>query len=371
MKGLKTHNNHTDTGGLPSRYAQGVPRFNRLVGLSALAVHFGPPCTMGIDGYKYSIKQCDIPKSRRALLERYRAYRQHCLEYLLGDSPTSVMNQVYDLAWNTAIFRTLNEARRLEPRRTVSGALWELATDGYVSLMSIGIRRLIDRDSRTDSLWTLITAAERRPELLTRETFVCYDGLPFDYEAKQRELYSKAPLSKHSSIKWIPTTGPDAWSTSELLHKAFDGIISHTGKRRRLDRIDPGILVKLKAALTHPAIAKVCSLVDRRIAHAERKAAAGNAAVGASLSDFDAALAQIVKVANHLSTTFFYEAAFGSIVPIPQFDVLRGLDSPWVTKKNMERLHDFWGDLCRSMDGWTSEEPDFSFLSSSADPTAS
>lgn len=325
---------------------------------------------MPIADYEFPVEQCDIPEIRRASLEQYRAYRRHCLEYLRGESPTSVMNQVYTLAWRTAVFRTLNEARRLEPERTVSGVFWELTTDGYVSLMSIGIRRLVDRDSRTDSLWTLITAAEKRPELLTREKYVCYDGLPFDNEAKQRKIYSNTDWSKHPRVEWLPTTGPDAWATSELLHKAFDKITSHTGKRRRLDRINPGILARLKDALEHPTILRVCSLADTRIAHAERHAVADDA-VGASFNDFDTALGQIVKIANYLSTTFFNDAAFASIVPTPQFDVLEGLDAPWVTEENLDRLHKFWRELSSTMDAWTSEEPDFTFLSSTPGSTAS
>jgi hypothetical protein len=316
---------------------------------------------MPIDEYKYPIEECDVPKVRRQFLEQYRSYRRHCLDYLRGDSSTSVMNQVCDLAWKTAVFRTLNEARRLEPRREVNGVFWELTTEGYFNLMSIGIRRLVDRDKRTDSLWTLISAAEKRPELLTRETFVCYDGLPYDYEAKRCELYANRDWSKKPHVNWEPMTGPDAWSTSELLHEAFDKITSHAGKRRRLDRIDARYLDKLKTSLAHPAIAKVCMVADRRIAHAERLAAADYSTINSSLKDFDTALRQIVRTANYLSTTFFYDAAFGTIVPTPQFDVLKGLDAPWVTRENLPRLNEFWWQLTKTMDTWINEEPEFNF----------
>lgn len=325
---------------------------------------------MAVDEYNYPLEECDIPESRRAVLKEYRKYRRHCLGYLRGSSPTSVMNQVYDLAWKTAVFRTLNEARRLEPRRTVSGVLWELTTDGYVGLMSVGIRKLVDRDRRTDSIWTLLTAAEKRPELLSREMFVCYDGLPFDYEAKRQEIYSNTDWSKEPTTRWLPTKGPEAWSTASLLHEAFDKITSHEGKRRRLDRIDPSVLDRLKGALNHPAIQKVCALADKQIVHAERHASPDDRPVGASFFDFDTALGQIVKVANHVSTTFFYDAAFGSIVPTPQFDVLKGLDAPWITKKNIGRLHDFWWELAESMDKWTTEDPDYSFISELGSPSS-
>jgi hypothetical protein len=145
---------------------------------------------LSIPEYEYSLEECDIPEVRRAALGEYHTFRPKCLEYMRGAAETSVMNQVHDLAWHTAVFRTLNEARRLEPDRLVNGALWELTTAGYASLMSSGIRKLVDKDSWTDSLWNVIALVERRPELLTREKFVCYDGLPSDYKAVYRDHIS-------------------------------------------------------------------------------------------------------------------------------------------------------------------------------------
>lgn len=135
---------------------------------------------MNLREYEYPIEQCDVPAVRRPALTEYRLFRRKCLEYLRGNAPTSVMNQVHSLAWHTAVFRTLNEARRLEPERAVNGAMWELIGHGYASLMTLGIRKLVDRDPRTDSVRNVIAQIEKRPELLRREHFVCYDGLPFD-----------------------------------------------------------------------------------------------------------------------------------------------------------------------------------------------
>jgi hypothetical protein len=99
---------------------------------------------MKVPDYEYAVEQCDVPKVRRAMLGEYRRFRHKCLEYMRGDADTSVMNQVHALAWHTAVFRTLNEARRLEPDRAVNGAMWELLTAGYANLMTLGIRRLVE-----------------------------------------------------------------------------------------------------------------------------------------------------------------------------------------------------------------------------------
>ena len=308
---------------------------------------------LSIPEYQYSLEDCDVPEVRRAALGEYRTFRRKCLEYMRGTADTSVMNQVHELAWHTAVFRTLNEARRLEPERLVNGALWELTTAGYAALMSLGIRKLVDDDSRTDSLWNVVALVERRPELLTREKFVCYDGLPYDYEAVYRDHITSLDIRNGGAVGWLPTSGPKAWAMSEMLHKAFDKLSSASAtKRRREDKIPPSVLTAVKEGLSHPAIKKVCTLANRQIAHAQRFSESSNPIPTTTYNDIDQALQQIVRVANFLSTSFFYDAAFGSVVPTPQFDVLEALDQSWITTKNIPTLHKYWGELSDSIDAW-------------------
>jgi hypothetical protein len=321
---------------------------------------------LSIPEYEYPVEECDVPGVRQAALDEYRTFRRKCLEYMRGTADTSVMNQVHDLTWHTAVFRTLNEARRIEADRTVNGALWELTTAGYASLMALGIRKLVDKDPRTDSVWNVIAFVERRPELLTREKFICYDGLPYDYEAVQRKHIESLDMSGGGHVGWLSTKGPDAWATSEIMHKAFDKLSGNPQKRKRSDTIQMSILLALRGRLSHPAIEKVCTMADRRVAHAERISAESGAVQIATFNDIDMALQQIVYVANFLSSSFFYDAAFGSVVGTPQFEVLDALDQPWVTTENLPALHRYWDELCRSMDGWANAAHD-EFLPSGPD----
>lgn len=305
---------------------------------------------MALLDYKFTIEQCDVPVVRHAKLREYRSFRRKCLETIRGDSDSSIMNQVHDLAWHTAVFRTLNEARRLEPERVINGAMWELITAGYASLMTLGIRRLVDQDSRTISVWSLIESIERRPELLDREMFVCYDGLAFDPEpARKRYMETLSPTT---GAQWLPTTGPESWSTSDLMQRAFDALAPQASKRKRADTILPSILTNLKTHLTSPSIRKVCTMADKCVAHAERLAEGSAPVPIASYNEIDEALEQIVRVANFLSSRVFYDATFGAVVPTPQFDVTDGLDEPWVTTANLPLLHQHWKDISHTMDQW-------------------
>lgn len=311
---------------------------------------------MSIPSYEYTVDDCDVPAVRRASLSEYRTFRRKCLEYLRGESDTSVSNQIYDLTWHTVVFRTLNEARRIEPDKQVNGAFWELTCAGYANLMTLGIRKLVDKDPKTDSVWNVITQIERRPELLTREKFICHDGLPYDWEAGYREHIASLDPSRSGLAQWLPTRGPKAWATSEMMHKAFDKLCGQPKKRRRTDTIHPAILEGLKAAFSHPAITKVCTLADKRMAHAERISETSTPSPTATYEDIDIALREITRIVNFLSTSFFYDSALGSVVATPQFNVLEALDKPWVATENIPLLHEFWNQLSRTMDSWVGDE---------------
>lgn len=230
--------------------------------------------------------------------------------------------------------------------------MWELLTTGYANLMTLGIRKLVDKHPETDSVWNVIAQVERRPELLTREKFVCYDGLPYDHQAARRNYFNSKGVSGIGQVTWVPTKGPNGWGMSEMLHEAFDALCGHPKKRKRLDVVDARLLGELKVHLAHPAIEKVCTMADRRVAHAERLSQEADAAPVATYEDIDVALRQVVLVANFLSSHFFYDAAFGTVVPTPQFDVLHGLDEPWVTSENVPLLRKHWDEVEETMNQW-------------------
>jgi hypothetical protein len=163
-------------------------------------------------------------------------------------------------------------------------------------------------------------------------------------------------MSSGSHVARLPTKGPEAWAMSEIMHKAFDRLSGNPAKRKRSDIIQVSILSALKKRLSHPAIEKVCTMADRRMAHAERISEESEAVPIVTYNDIDTALKQIVCVANFLSSSFFYDVAFGSVVATPQFDVLQHLDEPWVTLQSKPLLHTYWRELCASMDSWANTD---------------
>ncbi len=294
--------------------------------------------------------QCDVPVVRRPALEAYRTFRRECLERLQGEADTSVLNQVLNLGWYTAVFRTLNEARRLEPSRGVNGAMWELIAAGYSNIITLGIRRLVDTHPNADSVWNVIGRIERRPELLTRELYVCHDGLPFDNEAVAKAHL--ASYTANSGPVWVAHTGPEAFDTSARLHEAFDAVCGSPTARRPMDRIDMSVFARLRQQLKHPTVEKVCTMVDKTVAHAERLSAGASAVPIATYNDVDEALGIIVRVCQFVSWNLLAEGGFGSVVATPQFDVLEHLDQPWCRPETLPALQEHWYAVTRSMDDW-------------------
>ena len=64
--------------------------------------------------YLYPITHCDVDDQSRKKVAVYRDFRDACLERISGESDTSIASQVHDLARYTAVFKSINEARRLE-----------------------------------------------------------------------------------------------------------------------------------------------------------------------------------------------------------------------------------------------------------------
>jgi len=312
---------------------------------------------MSIAEYEYAVEQCDVPAVRRNALQEYRNFRRRCLVYLRGEADSSVMNQIHGLAWHTAVFRTLNEARRLEPERAVNGALWELVSAGYANLMTLGVRRLVDRHPQTDSVWNVLVHIEKHPELLRRENLVCYDGLPYDPQAAFEKSIPEGGIVS-GQPRWIPTQGPEAWGTSQLLHQSFDALAGFPQRRRRLDKVQPAMIAALKARLEHESIRAVCALADRVVAHAERIAAESGALPAVTYNVIDEAMKNIVQIASFLSAQFFHDAALGSVVPVPQFDILEALDQPWVQTEHLSELHEYWHSQSQTMEGWADSATD-------------
>lgn len=319
---------------------------------------------MNFRDYQFTVEACSVLPESRKRLAAYREFRTKCLERLSGDESTAVSQQLHDLSWHTMVFYCLNETRRIEGQRLVNGALWELIGAGYANLMTVGIRRLVDTHGAATSLATILKDMEAHPEFFTRELFVAFDGIPFDWSVGYEEHVKKVITDRPgASFSRQDTKGHAAWGTSEMMHRAFDklsGVLPD--KRRRSDTIPLHVLANVRQALGAPSILLVKTFTDKVVAHAERLAQGNDVAVP-SFDNVEDALRTLTHVANFMASFFWH--GIGSVVPTPQFDVFKDLDKGWALPQSLPKLHDYWCMRQNQIDAWVMDD-ECDFLKPSA-----
>ena len=308
--------------------------------------------------YTHSINDLDIVDKEKG--EAFRKKRLYWMDCLNGEDPNSISRQIYSMLWDYSLFCTVNELRRIAAngnQKSVgfNGPVIRLFDAGFVVTQSTGIRRLIEKPKKNPnlaviSLRSLINDIEKNLDLITRENYVSYDGLPYDYESIQKKWIVSAP-----KVGCVATTGPDGWPMSERAHKNFDKLAKVDPKnRKRTDTIKKEVLERLELEIIKCEDVK--KYVDKFIAHAaapETRTGLTKEQQGLTLDRLKETLKIIYAVASYLSGTFLWESSLGG-VPTPQFDHLKNLDKPWATEEALNTAHEKWNDFSKEVSTWDS-----------------
>jgi hypothetical protein len=169
--------------------------------------------------------------------------------------------------WDSA-YRILASARQSTDDATglsaQSGLLAHFLDQGYVATQVLAIRKLLDKSNDVFSLRRLLNdIADHRP-LITRENYVCHDGLPYDSDAWQSQ-----PQGVEVQIWGIEAPGLRRFLGSRVRHEMFDRLsgVSPTA-RQRMDVIKQEVFRKLKNLLANSAAQKIVRLSNKFFAHA-------------------------------------------------------------------------------------------------------
>jgi hypothetical protein len=314
--------------------------------------------------YKYPIDECDFIDKDEG--EAFRNMRMKWIEWLHGEDPHSISRQISSMLWDYALFLVVNELRRvaeLESHKEVgfNGPVIRLFDAGFATTQAVAIRRLIEKP-KNDPKWAVISLRRvlneirENLDLMTRENYVCYDGLPYDYGAVHEEWLSSLPRTKsgvHSGF--LPTSGPKAFHTSERLHKKFDTLAQvHPNERSRNDVMRREVLDHLESELTK--CENVKKYVDKFIAHAaapETIEALSEEEKGLTLDRLEACHKVIYQVASFISGHLLCESNLGGL-PVPQYDHLKYLDRKWTTSDNLVKAHTKWNEYEKEVSKWDS-----------------
>ena len=312
--------------------------------------------------YTYSIDQCDILDKWKG--EAFRQKRLQWTEWLKGEDPHSISRQIYSMLWDHALFCVVNELRKIagtEPENGVgfNGPVIRLFDAGFVTTQATTIRRLIEKP-KANPKWAVISLRrvlkdiKENLDLMTRENYVCYDGLPYDYDSVQRKWLSSLPVTKsgvHAGT--LAAQGPDAWPMAERVHNNFDILAQVNPKERtRDDRIKAEILEHLETQIKKCEHIK--TYVDKFIAHAaapETRIDLEDEEKAITLERLESCHKIIYQVASFISGSLLWESSLGGL-PVPQYDHLGNLEKRWVSPKNIEKARKKWDALAKEVSKW-------------------
>ena len=288
------------------------------------------------------------------------------MQWLNGQDPHSVSRQIYSMLWDYALFCSVNELRRIavtEPESGTgfNGPVIRLFDAGFVAVQATTIRRLIEEPKSNPklaviSLRSILRDIMENTHLLTRENYVCYDGLPYDHETAHQQWLLTLPRDTggvHSSV--LPASGPTAWHMSRLVHESFDRLsgASRTN-RKRTDTIRAEIFASLESQIN--SCRDIKTYVDKFIAHAsasETRIGLSDEQQGINLDRLKAHHKTIYQVAGFISAQLLYETNLGGL-PVPQFDHLENLDKSWTTTRNLKKAREKWDEYAKEVSEWDS-----------------
>ncbi|MGA7925661.1 MAG: hypothetical protein WCA20_06660 [Candidatus Sulfotelmatobacter sp.] len=139
--------------------------------------------------YKTTIDQCDVVDREALVLYRVKRYEWLSWYELRKGDPNTIQQQLFSMMFLDLAYRTLAFARQKTDEDSVvsaqSGLLAHFLDQGYVATQVLAIRRLLDGRKDVFSLRRLLDDITKHQHLITREIYVCNDGLLFDSEGWQ------------------------------------------------------------------------------------------------------------------------------------------------------------------------------------------
>jgi hypothetical protein len=303
--------------------------------------------------YKCRIEDCDVID--RAALAEYRTKRDEWLRWyeLDKDEPNSIQQQLFSMHFLDMTYRIISEARQIKDNSDSapqSSLLSHLLDQGYVATQVLAIRRLLDTRQDVISVRRLLDDISKHRHLLTREIYVCYNGLPYDPES-----WRALPQTTATEIYGIDAPGFGNYLGSSNRHKAFDRLSGAAPTvRKRDDLIQKNILGKLRQWLDSAEATKLKKLRDKFFAHAADMGSRGSLAYsGILLADISAIQRAIIRVERAITDELLFVAEARDVVPMPPLGLFQGLDNPVVQKDAIKNLYERWKQISAERNKWS------------------
>lgn len=295
--------------------------------------------------YQYSIAECDV--ADKTALHNFRQKRSEWSAWLQDDDHHAIWNTLTNMAWTDIAFGALAKVAIADNDGPLNNTLLgEALINGHAVTQILALRRLMDKSSGTISLPRLLNDVKKNLGLITRENFVCFDGLPYDYAAVQSAALADWPQGR--LVVWGDTTGPKAHGISALYHEQFDRLCGIApGDRRRDDRLPKRLVTRLEQWLAESGAAELANWSHAFLAHAGNADKRATVAIGQVTNNrVTEAGKALARVTEALSGELLYLGGRrGGFVPVAQFDVFEKLDGPVIQATDRASLDSEWNRL--------------------------
>jgi hypothetical protein len=302
------------------------------------------------DEYAYTITQCDVPAERRAALDSYRAKRRVWLSWISTDEHHAIWTTLHSMVWTDVAFKTLTNFAVGDDENALNNQLMvEALLNGHVATQVLAIRRLMDRSSSgVISLRRLVKDIKRDFALFTRENYVCYDGLPYDYLAVRQARFEKNTGKWGQGGIWSPTEGPEGDSTSELAHKQFDKLAGiDPAKRSREDRLPISLVAAIEKWLDDSGADDLANWSHAYLAHAgDPQSRQKIAALRVTADKITDAIRVLARVTEAISAWLLCAGGrSNALMPVAQFNQFEKLDKPIMQAGGEAAAYKLWHRL--------------------------
>ncbi|MFO1050490.1 MAG: hypothetical protein U1E52_21640 [Geminicoccaceae bacterium] len=302
-----------------------------------------------MSSYEYSIADCDVLDKAR--LEKYRVKRTEWVNWLEDDKHHAIWQVLTQMVWNEVAFNTVAAIADADSDSALNNPLIvEAVLYGHVAMQVLAIRRLTDTSKGVLSLSKLLQDIRSHRNLLTRENYVAFDGLPYDYAAVKEEHLR----TRGAGVMWLDTTGPGAFDSAQRAHEQFDRLSGITPDRRKRDDQVPAKLIDTVEQWISDCGAKdVANWSHKYLAHAgslaSRRAIAG---YGVNRAKIGTAIKGLARAAEAVSAYLLYSSGrMNALMATPQFDQFERLENAALSSTSGVDPSYVWNTLTREYDG--------------------
>ena len=290
--------------------------------------------------------------------------RKQWLDVLDGEDRSAIQNQVIQMAWDAAVFKVINEARRLAPCTPdgdvkLNGMVHRLLNRGFFISQMVSIRRQVDAcglegKKGVYSLAGLLKDVREHHDLLTRKSIFEAENLEYDVESLRCAHDEYVSAQREKGKRTFSTPANLNWQQSEQRHQDVDRLAGVVPTARSPeDTIQEEVFTKLLAKLKDPCL-KVKDHVDKFIAHAatpESRADVRADEAGIALNLLWESHRILCQVISCLSVHILGGASFHPL-PYPQFDQFQYIDNPLVAPDQVEGLRALWRQFDKESHDW-------------------